>query len=128
VVVLGPLGHQQIVSVGRQIREEEAEMAGLALLVLHDRRGEGLDTLVHGCLAQIAKSRGLRGFRADILRDNSHGLHVVTKVGAEVSGKVEPKLEGNAHASNGGFEHQWAGRRPKLSPGTRGYRLPGTSI
>ncbi|MGB5932223.1 MAG: GNAT family N-acetyltransferase [Anaerolineae bacterium] len=102
VAVLETDGQEQIVGVGRYTRERESDMAELALLVQDDWEGKGLGTLLHTYLAQIAKSRNVGGFKAEIFQHNRRALHVFTKVG----GKVETKLEHGVHLVSYRFEDQ----------------------
>lgn len=102
VAVLETNGQEQIVGVGRYIGEKESDMAELALLVQDDWQGKGLGTLLHTRLAQIAKSRNVGGFKAEILQDNKRALHVFTKVG----GKIQTKLEDDVYLVSYRFQDQ----------------------
>jgi acyl-CoA hydrolase/GNAT superfamily N-acetyltransferase len=81
VAILEDDREEQMIGVGRYVRDKDSDMAELALLVHDDWQGKGLGTLLHEYLEQIAQSRNIGGFRAEILDQNKRALHVFTKLG-----------------------------------------------
>ncbi len=102
VAVVETNGDEAIIGVGRYIREKGSDMAELALLVHDDWQAKGLGTLLHTYLAQIAKSRNVGGFKAEILQHNKRALHVFTKIG----GKVHTTFENGVYVVYYRFEDQ----------------------
>ncbi len=100
VAVLRTNGDEDIIGVGRYIREKDSDMAELALLVRDDWQGKGLGTILHTYLAQIAQSRKIGGFKAEILGQNKRALYVFTKLG----GKVETSFEDGIYIVSYRFE------------------------
>lgn len=100
VAVLRTNGDEDIIGVGRYIREKDSDMAELALLVRDDWQGKGLGTILHTYLAQIAQSRKIGGFKAEILEQNKRALYVFTKLG----GKVETSFEDGIYIVSYRFE------------------------
>lgn len=106
VAILDGDGEEQIIGVGRYIREKDSDLAELAVLVRDDWQGMGLGTLLHEYLAQIAQSRKIAGFRAEILEQNTRALHVFTRLG----GKVETGFQQGVYTVTYRFENSWRRR------------------
>ena len=77
-------GREKIIAVGRYALESESNMAEVALLVQDDWQGKGIGTWLLKYLIQIAKSRKIAGFKAQVLADNRAPLHMVHKIGYTV--------------------------------------------
>jgi acyl-CoA hydrolase/RimJ/RimL family protein N-acetyltransferase len=89
VAVVERNSDQDIIGVGRYIRDKDSDLAELALLVRDDWHGKGLGTLIHHYLAQVAQTRNVGGFKAEILEQNKRALHVFTKIGGKVKADFE---------------------------------------
>ena len=74
--------------------------ADVALVVLDSWQSKGVGTAVFRRLAELARDRGVAGFTADVLADNSRMLAVFTKSGL----RTESKLEGGVYRVRMGFE------------------------
>lgn len=70
---------EEIIAVGRYVVEPETSMAEVALLVRDDWQGKGIGTWLQKYLIEIAKSRGVVGFTARVLRDNTRVLNLAHK-------------------------------------------------
>jgi acyl-CoA hydrolase/RimJ/RimL family protein N-acetyltransferase len=100
IAVVQANGEEQMIGVGRYVRDKDSDMAELALLVGDDWQGKGLGTILHNYLAQIAKGGNVGGFRAEILEHNKRALRVFTKI----AGKVETKFENGVYTASYRFE------------------------
>jgi acyl-CoA hydrolase/GNAT superfamily N-acetyltransferase len=74
-------GEEQMIGVGRYVREKNSDMAELALLVRDDWQGKGVGTLMHDYLEQIARAHKIGGFKGEVLEQNQGALHVFTRLG-----------------------------------------------
>jgi RimJ/RimL family protein N-acetyltransferase len=93
-------GDEDIIGVGRYVREKDSDLAELALLVRDDWQGNGLGTILHKYLAQVAQARNIGGFKAEILEQNKRALRVFTKAG----GKVETKFADGVYSVSHRFD------------------------
>jgi acyl-CoA hydrolase/GNAT superfamily N-acetyltransferase len=82
-------GEEQMVGVGRYIKEKDSDMAELALLVRDDWQGKGVGGLMHEYLEQIARAHNIGGFKGEVLEQNKRALHVFTKLGRKAETKYE---------------------------------------
>jgi acyl-CoA hydrolase/GNAT superfamily N-acetyltransferase len=74
-------GEEQMIGVGRYVKEKNSDMAELALLVRDDWQGKGVGTLMHDYLEQIARAHKIGGFKGEVLEQNQGALHVFTRLG-----------------------------------------------
>jgi GNAT superfamily N-acetyltransferase len=84
VGVVEEYGREKIIAVGRYSLETESNMAEAALLVHDDWQGRGIGTRLLKYLIQIARSREIAGFKAQVLTDNKAPLHMAHKTGYTV--------------------------------------------
>jgi acyl-CoA hydrolase/L-amino acid N-acyltransferase YncA len=82
-------GRGKIIAVGRYALELESNMAEAALLVQDEWQGKGIGTWLLKYLIQIAKSRKIAGFKAQIMTDNRAPLHMAHKTGYTVETTLE---------------------------------------
>jgi acyl-CoA hydrolase/L-amino acid N-acyltransferase YncA len=73
--------------------------ADVAYMILHEWQGKGLGSLLQKRMAEYAKARGIRGFRADILAENKAMVKLAQKCG-----KVDMKRVGGAYEVSMQFE------------------------
>ena len=83
-----------IIAVGRYYLDRSTNMAEIAFIVHDDYQHNGIGTFLFQYLIDIAKKRGIRGFKAEILAENTIMLHVIHKCGYP----VQSKLEDNSYA------------------------------
>lgn len=102
-------GREKIIAVGRYALEPESNMAEVALLVQDDWQGKGIGTRLLKYLIQIAKSRKIAGFKAQVLADNRAPLHLVHKTGYT----VETTLEDGIFQISFKFQNREAGKDPR---------------
>ncbi len=84
---------KQMIAVGRYVVDQETNMAEVAFLVRDDWQRKGIGTWLHDYMARIAKSRGIAGFKADVLQENRHVLRLAHRSGLT----VESTLEGGVY-------------------------------
>jgi acyl-CoA hydrolase/GNAT superfamily N-acetyltransferase len=82
-------GQEQMVGVGRYVKEKESDMAELALLVKDDWQGKGLGSLMHDYLEQIARAHNIGGFKGEVLEENKRALHLFTRLGRNAETKYD---------------------------------------
>jgi acyl-CoA hydrolase/GNAT superfamily N-acetyltransferase len=81
VVIVESNGEEQMIGVGRYIKEKDSDLAELALLVHDDWQGKGVGTMMHDYLEQIARSHNIGGFKGEVLEQNKRALHLFTRLG-----------------------------------------------
>jgi acyl-CoA hydrolase/GNAT superfamily N-acetyltransferase len=96
VGVVEEYGQEKIIAVGRYSLEPDSNMAEAALLVQDDWQGRGIGTRLLNYLIQIAKSRKIAGFKAQVLAENRAPLHMMHKTGYTVETTLE---DGILHVS-----------------------------
>jgi GNAT superfamily N-acetyltransferase len=69
------------------------QLADVAVVVLDAYQGQGVGTLLFKRLAEVARSRGLAGFTADVLVNNGRMLSIFNKSGY----RVESQLDSGAY-------------------------------
>jgi len=89
VGVVEEYGREKIIAVGRYSLEPDSNMAEAALLVHDDWQGRGIGTRLLKYLIQIAKSRNIAGFKAQVLAENRAPLHMAHKTGYTVETTLE---------------------------------------
>jgi acyl-CoA hydrolase/GNAT superfamily N-acetyltransferase len=87
VAVLPSTG--EIVAMAGYELDPATSMAELAFLVRDDWQHRGLGTLLMRRMAEIGRARGLAGFTADVLADNTAMLRVFERSGLEFKGKLD---------------------------------------
>jgi GNAT superfamily N-acetyltransferase len=85
VAILESGGEDQMIGVGRYVKEKDSDMAELALLVRDDWQGKGIGALMHDYLEQIARSHKVGGFKGEVLEQNKRALHVFTRLGRKAN-------------------------------------------
>jgi acyl-CoA hydrolase/RimJ/RimL family protein N-acetyltransferase len=95
-------GEEQMIGVGRYVKERDSDMAELALLVHDDWQGKGLGTLMHQYLQQIAHAHNIGGFKGEVLEQNKRALNVFTRLG----GKAETEYDQGVYTVSYRFEDE----------------------
>jgi GNAT superfamily N-acetyltransferase len=85
VAILEREGEEQMLGVGRYVKEKDSDMAELALLVRDDWQGKGIGALMHDYLEEIARSHKIGGFKGEVLEQNKRALHVFTRLGRKAT-------------------------------------------
>ena len=82
-------GRNYIIAVGRYYLDQSTNMAEIAFIVRDNYQQKGIGTFLLQYLIEIAKKRGIKGFKAEILTENMVMLHVIHKCGYPVQSKLE---------------------------------------
>ena len=82
-------GRDFIIAVGRYYLDMSTNMAEIAFIVRDNYQQKGIGTFLLQYLIEIAKKRGIKGFKAEILTENMVMLHVIHKCGYPVQSKLE---------------------------------------
>jgi acyl-CoA hydrolase len=80
---------EHIIAVGRYYLDRSTKMAEIAFMVREPYQNKEIGSFLLKHLIQIAKSRGVRGFKAEVLAENKIMLHVLHKCGYPVQSKLE---------------------------------------
>lgn len=89
IVCTVPEAHgEEIIAVGRYYLDEKTNMAEVAFVVRDAWQNRGIGTQLFRYLTQVAMRNGIRGFTAEVLRDNRAMQRVLHKTPYQVS--VEP--------------------------------------
>jgi acyl-CoA hydrolase/GNAT superfamily N-acetyltransferase len=80
---------EHIIAVGRYYLDQSTKMAEIAFMVRESYHNKEIGSFLLKYLIQIAKSRGVRGFKAEVLAENKIMLHVLHKCGYPVQSKLE---------------------------------------
>jgi acyl-CoA hydrolase/RimJ/RimL family protein N-acetyltransferase len=83
--VVGPPEREQIVGSGCYYLNPGTGLADVAYMVDPDWQGVGLGGVLHSRLVEYAGERGVRGFTADVLVENSSMLRVFQRGGHDVA-------------------------------------------
>ncbi|MEM2111457.1 MAG: GNAT family N-acetyltransferase [Candidatus Bathyarchaeia archaeon] len=85
-------GRESIVGIGSYSRVPQTNIAEVAFVVRDDWQNKGLGSILLKYLAEIAKKRGLEGFTAWVLTNNTRMMHIFRKCGYPMKYKVEGDL------------------------------------
>lgn len=81
VVIHGRSPHQRIVAVGSYHLNPATHRAEVAFLVADDWQGRGIGTFLMRSMVRIAKSKKIKGFTAEVMRDNVAMIALMHKAG-----------------------------------------------
>jgi GNAT superfamily N-acetyltransferase len=80
VVTIGPRENRRMIAEGRYVRSGDDPFPDVAIMVDEEYQGRGIGTFLLKYLAEVAKERGIEGFRADVLTSNSPMLKIVERL------------------------------------------------
>jgi len=95
MVIVGTVqedGNESIIAIGSYSRVPNTNLAEVALVVRDDWQNRGLGTILFNYLCEIANKRGLAGFTAWVLADNSRMMHIFKKSNYPMRYKIEGNL------------------------------------
>ena len=84
VAVSGKGEKQKVVGIGQYNIHSDKHMAEVALVVRDDMQGHGIGTEILSYLTYVGKKKGLLGFTAEVLRDNTPMIHLFEKMGFDI--------------------------------------------
>jgi acyl-CoA hydrolase/GNAT superfamily N-acetyltransferase len=82
-------GKEIAVGMGQYLIDEAAHTAEVAFVVLDTHQGKGVGAELLAYLTLLAKRRGLLGFTAAVLQDNTHMLHLFESMGFVVEKRLD---------------------------------------
>ncbi|NQU12030.1 GNAT family N-acetyltransferase [bacterium] len=97
VAIVGtvPEAHgEDIVAIGRYYLDQKTNTAEVAFVVRDDLQGNGMGTFLLRHLIKVARRNGIRGFSAEVLRDNKPMQAVLAKSNC----KVRSRLNGDVYS------------------------------
>ena len=87
--VVGDIGSEKIISVGRYILDQESNFAEVDFAVRSQLQHKGIGTFLVRYLSEIARSKGVTGFMAYVLAANRKMLRVFRKTGYVIHKSLE---------------------------------------
>jgi GNAT superfamily N-acetyltransferase len=103
VTIVGtmPEAHgEEIVAVGSYYLDQKTNLAEVAFTVADSWQNKGIGTFLLNYLIRIARRNGIRGFTAEVLRDNKAMQAVINKSNR----KIKSKFTGNVLSYELDFE------------------------
>lgn len=94
VGLIGEPGEGRIVAEGRYVRLPDIPYADVAFVVDENYQGKGIGKFLFEMLVNIAKKRGIEGFRADVLGTNTSMLKVFESF---ADGPIQAVMEGGIY-------------------------------
>lgn len=95
IVATIPEAHgEDIVAIGRYYLDEKTNMAEVAFVVRDDWQNKGIGTFLLKHLSTIALRNGIKGFTAEVLRENK----AMQKVLHKSAGKITSSLKQDTHS------------------------------
>jgi len=89
VGVVGDIGSEKIIAVGRYILDNESNFAEVDFAVRSEMQHKGVGTFLVRYLTEIARSKGVTGFMAYVLAANRKMLKVFRKTGYVIHRSLE---------------------------------------
>jgi RimJ/RimL family protein N-acetyltransferase len=81
VVTIGDREKEKIIGSSFYVVNPSTNMADVGYMILHEWQGMGLGTILQERMVEYAKSKGLKGFTANILAENTAMLKLARKCG-----------------------------------------------
>ncbi|UCG13338.1 MAG: GNAT family N-acetyltransferase [Deltaproteobacteria bacterium] len=111
VGVVGDIGSERIVAVGRYILDQKSNFAEVDFAVRSEVQHKGIGTFLVHYLSKIAQSNGVSGFMAYVLAANRRMLGVFRKTGYVIHSRLEDGIyeinfRFDERAEEGGGEEQ----------------------
>ncbi len=92
VVTVGPRENRRMVAEGRYVFGKDDPYPDVALMVDENYKGLGIGTFLLEYFIQIAKERGIPGFKADVLSWNEPMLRILQKLPYVMHRKYEDRV------------------------------------
>jgi acyl-CoA hydrolase/GNAT superfamily N-acetyltransferase len=89
VGVVGEIGSEKIIAVGRYILDQKSNFAEVDFAVRADSQHKGIGTFLVNYLTEIARCKGVTGFMAYVLAANRKMLSVFRKTGYKIHKSLE---------------------------------------
>jgi RimJ/RimL family protein N-acetyltransferase len=89
VVTVGDREKEQIVGSSFYVVDPSTNMAEVAYMILHEWHGRGIGKALQERMTEYAKSKGIKGLKADILCENTAMFKLAKKCGARVTSRLD---------------------------------------
>jgi len=89
VVTVGDRENEQIVGSSFYVVDPSTHMAEVAYMILHEWHGRGIGRALQKRMTEYAKSKGIKGFKADILCENTAMIKLAKKCGTRVNSRLD---------------------------------------
>ncbi len=89
VVTTGDREQEEIVGSSFYVVDPVTNMADVAYMILHEWHGKGLGTTLQKRMVEYAKLKGVKGFTANILAENTAMLKLAGKCSRDVTKKLD---------------------------------------
>ncbi|THB81134.1 MAG: GNAT family N-acetyltransferase [Desulfobacteraceae bacterium] len=85
VVTTGDREREKIIGSSFYVLDPSTNLAEVAYMILHEWQGMGLGSALQQRMAEYAKSKGIKGFKADILSENTAMVKLAHKCSAKIN-------------------------------------------
>ncbi|MEX1299292.1 MAG: GNAT family N-acetyltransferase [Desulfotignum sp.] len=89
VVTIGDREKEQIIGSSFYVVDPSTNMAEVAYMILHEWHGRGIGKALQERMTEYAKSKGIKGFKADIMCENTAMFNLAKKCGARVTSRLD---------------------------------------
>jgi acyl-CoA hydrolase/GNAT superfamily N-acetyltransferase len=89
IAAVGDRDQEQIIGSSFYVVDKSTNMAEVAYMILHEWQGRGVGKLLQERMAAYAVSKGVRGFKADILCENAAMIKMTRKCGSRVTRRLD---------------------------------------
>jgi RimJ/RimL family protein N-acetyltransferase len=89
IAAVGDHDQEQIIGSSFYVVDPSTNMAEVAYMILHEWQGRGVGKLLQERMSAYAVSKGIRGFKADILCENAAMIRMTRKCGSRVTRRLD---------------------------------------
>jgi RimJ/RimL family protein N-acetyltransferase len=89
IAAVGDHNQEQIIGSSFYVVDPATNMAEVAYMILHEWQGRGVGNVLQERMAVYAKSKGIQGFRADIMCENTAMIRLAKRCGSRVTLRKE---------------------------------------
>jgi acyl-CoA hydrolase/GNAT superfamily N-acetyltransferase len=89
IAAVGDHDQKQIIGSSFYVVDPATNMAEVAYMILHEWQGRGVGSVLQKQMAAYAESKGIRGFKADILCENAAMIRLAKRCGSRVTLRKE---------------------------------------
>jgi RimJ/RimL family protein N-acetyltransferase len=92
VALAGEPDQETIIAEARYVKDDRSSYGEVAFIVDEKYQGQGMATYLYKMLIRLAKERGLKGFRAEVLPANKEMMNVFEKGDLAIDARLENGL------------------------------------
>lgn len=92
VALAGEPDQETIIAEARYVKDDQSSYGEVAFIVDEKYQGRGMATYLYKMLIRLAKERGLKGFRAEVLPANKEMMNVFEKGDLAIDARLENGL------------------------------------